>query len=239
MPATHSFETMKPPIDPKIEATAALLKGAVSAIPIAGGVIAEVGNLYLNPLEKRKQRWMEEVSRAIEEIHERFCRLPESLESDEAFVSVLYQATMLALKNHQREKLAALSNALVSAADPERISEDLMYQFLRYIDDLSVTHLQMLAGLEKHAGQIGRLEQLEQVYAKFLVLTGLSPDRAMFRSFLHDLDSRFLIRIGDLDDFPEYASKESYLLLNSSETRHLEVTDLGRKFLSFVQRKDL
>jgi hypothetical protein len=59
---------IQPPTSPTTEAAAALLKGAVSAIPFVGGVISEVGNLYLNPLEKRKQQWMYEVSVAIEEI---------------------------------------------------------------------------------------------------------------------------------------------------------------------------
>ena len=54
---------MEPPTDPKAELAAALVESAVSAIPIAGGVISEVGNLYLNPLEKRKQVWMNEVCR--------------------------------------------------------------------------------------------------------------------------------------------------------------------------------
>jgi hypothetical protein len=54
---------MKPPTDPKSELAAALVKGAVSAIPLAGIVISEVANLYLNPLEKRKQSWTIEVCR--------------------------------------------------------------------------------------------------------------------------------------------------------------------------------
>ena len=37
-----------PPQDQKTEVVGALLKGAVSAVPFVGGVIAEVGNLYLN-----------------------------------------------------------------------------------------------------------------------------------------------------------------------------------------------
>jgi hypothetical protein len=230
---------MKPPIDPKKELAAALVKGAVSAIPIAGGIISEVANLYLNPLERRKQLWMNEVCRAIKDIQDQFSRLPESLEDDEAFISFLYQTTILALKNHQREKIEALSNALVSAADPESASEDLIFQFLRYIDELSVTHLQILSGFEKHSGQLARLEQLEQVYAQFQSLTGMLLDRAMFRSFLQDLDARFLIRIGDVEDFAEYASKISAILLEESKKRPIQVTDFGRKFLSFMRQKDM
>ncbi len=228
---------MKPPTDPKAELAAALVKGAVSTIPIAGGMISEVGNLYLNPLEKRKQAWMNEVGRAIEEIRERFSRLPESLEDDESFISFLYQTTILALKNHQREKLEALSNALVSAADPKCVSEDLVFQFIRYIDELSVTHLKILAGIEKHAGQLTRLENLDQVYSRFQSLTAISLDRAMFRSFLQDLDARFLICIGDLEDFAEYATKVEHIVTEQSGKRPLTVTEFGRTFLSFLNDK--
>jgi hypothetical protein len=226
------------PTDPKIEAAAALLKGAVSAIPVVGGVLAEVGDLYLNPLEKRKQRWIAEVSLAVEEIKKRFSVLPESLQSDERFISFLYQATMLALKNHQREKINALRIALVSVIEPQRFSEDLAFQFLRYIDELTVTHLSMLACLNKHAGQFSRLEKLEQVYSKLQSFLGVSFERAAFRSFLHDLDARFLIRVGDLEDFPEYASKQGYIVESSSTRRALEVTPLGRSFLSFVRHDE-
>jgi hypothetical protein len=85
----------------------------------------------LNPLEKRRQQWSYEVFLAIEEIKARFSLLPESLETNERFVSFLYQATIVALKNHQREKIQALKNALVSAADPASESEDIAFQFLK------------------------------------------------------------------------------------------------------------
>uniref|UniRef100_B8HMH1 Uncharacterized protein n=1 Tax=Cyanothece sp. (strain PCC 7425 / ATCC 29141) TaxID=395961 RepID=B8HMH1_CYAP4 len=226
---------MEPPTSSSAEIVAALIKGTVSTIPIVGNVISEVGNLYLNPLEKRKQRWMLEVSRAITDIQDRFLRLPELLEQDDLFISVLYQATIIALKNHQNEKFDALRNALVSTADPERISEDLVFQFLRYTDELSVTHLNILAALEKNAEEVSQFTELEQVYAQVGYSTGLSLDRAMFRTFLHDLDDRFLILLGDIDDFPEYASKVSHLLLESSKKRPLEITSLGHTFISFIQ----
>lgn len=227
---------MKAPKNTKAEAAAAILKGAVSAIPFAGSLISEVGNLYLNPLEKRKKEWMNEVCRAIEEIQSRFSRIPNSLEQDEAFISFLYQTTILAMKNHQKEKLRALSNGLISAADPDGETDDIVFKFIRYIDDLSVTHLRILAGLEKHAGQIARAKKLYQVYKEFQSLTGISVDRGIFRSFLQDLDAMFLLRIGDVDDFPEYASKTESLITQQSKIKPVQVTDLGRKFLSFIRQ---
>ena len=220
----------------KSELAAAIARGATSAIPFLGGIISEVGNLYLNPLEKRKQEWMRQVSEAIENIENRFSRLPKSLETDEAFISMLYQITIVALKNHQREKLYILQNAIESSADPNRISEDLSFQFIRYVDELSVTHLKILADLERHAGQITRLKALERIYWRINELTGLSIDRAMFRSFIQDLHSRFLIRIGDIDDFPEFATQQDTILLEGSKTRPLKVTKLGRAFLEYIQQ---
>jgi hypothetical protein len=222
------------PENSKEETIAAIAKGAVSIIPIVGGIVSEVGNLYLNPIEKRKQRWVNEVTLAINEINQQFAILPEQLEMDERFISFLYQTTILALKNHQKEKINSLRNALVSSANPNEIGEDVAFQFLRYIDELTPSHLHLLACLNKHIGQFARFENLEQVYGKFSELSSLHIDRTTFRSFLHDLDARFLIRIGDLEDLPEFASKISFRVTESSSTKTLEVTSLGRMFLDFI-----
>jgi hypothetical protein len=227
---------MKPPKDQRAELGMALAKGAVSAIPIFGGVISELADLYVNPLEKRKQVWMKEVGQAIDEINHRFSLIPGSLEEDESFISFLYQITDLALKNHQQEKLVALRNALVSAADPKRVSDDLVFQFIRYIDELSVTHLQILTGLDKWAGAMRTTDKLEHVYFRLQRLAGISLDRAMFRLFIQDLDTKLLIRTGDIDDLPEFSSKVSHLLLEGSDKRALEVTQLGKMFISFVNQ---
>jgi hypothetical protein len=93
----------------------------------------------------------------------------------------------------------------------------------------------MLACLDKHAGQFARLEKLEPVYSKLQKYLDTLIERAPFRSFLHDLDARFLIRLGDLEEFPEYASRESFLLVEESKKRPLEVTALGRSFLLFIR----
>jgi len=224
----------KPPVDPKIEAAAAILRGAVSAVPFVGGLVAEVGNLYLNPLEKRKQQWMEHVGRGIEEITKRTALSVESLQNDEGFISFLYQATIVALKNHQREKIDALRNAIVGSVKSEQISEDLKFQFLQYIDDLSVTHLSMLTCLNKHAGQFADLETLEEIYQFLGRYMGVSLERGAFRVFLNDLEARFLIRTGDLKELPEFSSTKVVLLAESSAIRQLEVTPLGLAFLSFI-----
>lgn len=217
------------------DTTAAIIKGVVSAIPIVGGLISEVGNIYLNPLERRKQEWMQEVASAIQEIQGKYSALPENLQKNERFISFLYQATIIALKNHQKEKLRALRGALISAADPNLPSEDVALQFLRYVDELTPTHLHILSCLSKHIGQFARVDSLEQVLGIFGRFSSLKLDRIEFRLFVLDLDARFLIQMVDLKDLPEFASRASYVALQASARKPFEVTSLGRQFLEFVQ----
>ncbi|MDK9703257.1 MAG: hypothetical protein OEL20_08955 [Sulfuritalea sp.] len=223
------------PIHPKTEAAAALVKGAISAIPIAGGAISELTNLYLNPLEKRKQRWMVEVSEAINKIQDRFNLLPKDLEGNEQFVSFLYQATLVAVKSHQQEKLIALRNALSTSIATDQFSEDVSFQFLRYIDELTCSHLAILAAVDCNIEQLAECKTLELVYANVRKTLAHDVDRLSFRAFLQDLDTRFLVRIGDLEDYPEFESKAEYIALESSEVRPLELTSYGSSFLSFIQ----
>ena len=217
------------------EITAAVIKGLVSTIPVVGGVILEVGNIYLNPLEKRKERWISEVSSAIDDIERRFAVLPEQLQDDERFISFLYQSTIVALKNHQHEKIRSLRAALVSAASPNAIAEDVAFQFLRYVDELTPSHINILHCLQREILVFASLDNLQQVYENYSKLCSLQIERIAFRSFLHDLDARFLIHIGDTEDLPEFASKASYFAIETSSMKRLEVTSFGRNFLEFIK----
>lgn len=225
------------PIAPKTEVAAALLKGAVSAIPVAGGAISELANLYLNPLEKRKQRWMIEVSEAINSIQSQFKLLPKDLEENEQFISFLYQATLIAIKSHQQEKLTALRNALSTSIATEQFSEDVSFQFLRYIDELTCSHLAILAAISNNIEQLAECKALDLVYACVQNSLPQSIERLPFRAFLQDIDSHFLVRIGDLEDYPEYQSTAGYIALESFEVRPLELTDYGKTFLTFIKPK--
>jgi hypothetical protein len=139
------------------EVAVALVKGALQAVPIAGGLLAEVVNLFVNPAEKRKERWLIEVSSVIEKLQKEVGLVPEVLQKDERFISFLYQATQIALRNHREEKIRALRETLEATAKGNMPEEDTAFQFLRYVDELSVTHLRVLGSLNKHAGQFARL----------------------------------------------------------------------------------
>lgn len=228
---------IEPPNDPKAEAAAAAAKGLVSAIPLAGGLISEIGNLYLNPLEKRKQKWMEDVSDALNKIRDELNILPEQLESNDAFISALYQATEIAMRNHQSEKRAALRNALISSAATDQ-NQELETRLLRYVDELGLTHIRLLSNLNIHAGQFSRDKKLDQIYARTCDLMP-NIDRILFRSILQDLETRFLITLGDVEDFAEHKSKKDPVFIGATEIRSIEVTGLGRSFLTYIRADQL
>lgn len=224
-----------PPIEDRKELIAALARGLVQTIPIAGGLLAESINLWINPLEKRKNEWVNDVSSAINQICLDLSILPETLARDERFFSFLMQSTMVALKNHQDEKLRALRSAIVSSADTARFSEDESFIFLRNVDELTSTHLMLLSALGRHAAAIESATKLEEV---FEVVCGSAPSigRSLFRVCLRDLSSRSLCVFDDLDDFPEYETKREFRVTESSGTRPLTLTDAGQRFLEFITR---
>lgn len=91
------------------DAIYALVKGAVSAIPLAGGAVSELFGLYVaSPLQKRQEKWLESLLEKIKELEKKSARFSiENLQKNEVFISSLLQATQIAIRNHQEEKLKA------------------------------------------------------------------------------------------------------------------------------------
>lgn len=61
-------------------------------------------------------------------------------------VSIVLQATQIALRTHQTEKRMALRNAVMNAALPQAPEEGLQQMFLHFIDTFTEWHLRLLSG---------------------------------------------------------------------------------------------
>jgi len=222
-----------PPDKPKLETAVAVAKGLVGLIP-AGGLIGELAN-RLNPLEKRKQAWLVQVADAINEIQDRFEILPEQLWSDERFISFAWEASLIALKNHRHEKLSALKVAIVSMTGMNTSEEDVAFQFLRYIDELTVTHINILVCINSNAQKYRGISQVEKILSITESILGESLDRGSFKSFLTDLERMYLIRSHDLEDLPEDGPKgPDYLITEGRGFSGVMITLHGVKFLTFI-----
>ncbi len=116
-----------------------VVKAAVSGVPIVGGPAAELlGLVFGPPLEKRREKWLEQLAGAVEEILDKMADLtPDTLSQNEVFVSTALRVTEIAIRTHQQEKLEALRNAVVNAALPEAPDETLQQIFLNHVDNLT------------------------------------------------------------------------------------------------------
>jgi hypothetical protein len=122
----------------------AIVKAALSAVPGAGGPLAEMMQLFFGPpIEKRREDWMKRIAAALTTVMAKGLTV-DSLQNDERFISAVMQASSVAQRTHKQEKLDALRNALVNIALAQMPDETLESIFLGYIDGFTEWHIRVL-----------------------------------------------------------------------------------------------
>lgn len=228
------MDHIESPDNPRDEAKSSAAKAAISIIPYVNGAILEAFKRF-DPVEKRQLRWRDEVTEAINRILNDFQRPIEDLAQDQAFVSSLMTATEIAVRNHQEEKIGALRNALVSCASPSYSDYDFNARMLLLIDELGVADVALLHAIQLHELALSKLKNLDLVFAKLCEVSDQQLDRYTFRAIFQDLQSKFLVSLGDVEDIDEFRSKQVSLVTEESGVRPVTITDLGIKFLRFIQ----
>lgn len=125
----------------------AVVKSIASAVSTAGGPLSVLlETLFAPPIERRKEKWFKQLAEVVSQLEQRVADLTaEKLSQNELFVTVALQATQIALRNHQDEKLSALRGAVLHAGLPHGPDEQLQLMFLQFVDELTPSHLAMLA----------------------------------------------------------------------------------------------
>ena len=136
-------DELQPPNKDFHDTVNAAWKAGLSAIPVVGGSAAVVFQLvFTEPVMERQQRWMDSVAKRLTSLSEEVEGLtPQKLSEDPLFISVAMQATQIAMRNHQEEKLLALRNAIINVARKTGAEYDRALLFTRLIDDLTPMHL--------------------------------------------------------------------------------------------------
>lgn len=156
-------EALRPPLPGKGDTVYAVVKSVVSAIPVLGGVAAEIlGRCIASPLSRRQQIWMESVAQELVELQApRPGFLLEDLQDNERFVSATLQATQAALKTHSEEKRRALRNALLNVVLSTSGDESEQEMFLYLVDRLTPFHLQVFGFVAgTHSGKLEEFPHL-------------------------------------------------------------------------------
>ena len=129
------------------------IKAIVSAIPIIGGSGAEIfASVVTPPIEKRRNNAIIMIYEAFEELNKKITDFNfDDLSKNEMFITTVMHASQIAIRNHQKEKLNALKNAILNSAlnnvSPE---EDLQLILLDLIDSCTKLHLEFLKFFSEH-----------------------------------------------------------------------------------------
>ena len=121
------------------------IKGALGELP-GGAFSGELLTLIISPpLAKRMDTFLEGLAKDIADLQNKVERLqPENLVNNELFITATVQATQIAIRNHQTEKLDALRNGVINTAILTEPKEDMVQTFLAYIDTITVSHIRVL-----------------------------------------------------------------------------------------------
>jgi hypothetical protein len=178
---------------------------------------------------KRRDEWFQSVATAVESLIEQVEDLTlEKLAENNLFLDSLPRASRMAESTHQSEKLDALRNAVLNSVLPGSPDADTQTILLNYVEDLTPSHLQLLALLNNprifyqqlgiawpdlHMGGMSHI--VEQAFPLW--------QREFFDQLLRELNSRGLVGISSL-----HITQSGAGLANSA------TTNLGRTLLNFI-----
>jgi hypothetical protein len=196
-----------------VASTAALLAAALSGpAPLAAGGAALAVELFSAtfgpPLEKRRNRWMETLDEKLKELEMKIDGFTiENLAEDEVFITTLINATQIAIRSHQKEKLDSLRNAVLNAALPNSLDDELQLLFLSFLDTFSATHIRLLKFLDTPQSFVERseLNSLENDACLNFhiekIFPGFSEESGLYSQIFKDLKERGLVSMEAISVF--------------------------------------
>jgi len=122
-----------------------VIRAGLGLLPIGSGTAVEIFNaLVTPPLEKRKEIWMSAITEALQKLEDRKILTIDDVFNNEKFITILVEASSIAIRNHDKEKLEALKNVVIhTALDPD-IDDAIQSIVLRTISNCSGAHLYLL-----------------------------------------------------------------------------------------------
>ncbi|MBP6156780.1 MAG: hypothetical protein KBA62_06010 [Polaromonas sp.] len=212
------------PSNSKGDVLHAITKAGLSAIPIVGGPAVELFQYVVQPpLEKRRFEWMTSIGEKLNELEENKFDL-EKLKNDENFISVMMNASQMALRTHQEEKLDALRNAILNVAKGEAPDESVQHLFLNFVDFFTAPHLRILKVFQAPKAppsiSMGGLSNVLEFN-----IPELKNRTDIYDQFWRDLYSRGLVNTDSL-----------HTMMSNSGLSAQRTTNLGNAFLKFIEK---
>lgn len=207
-------------------------KALVGSIPGIGGIASEAMSLIISePVSKRRDEWIIRIYEELMNLKDKVNEFSiESLSNNDQFVTVLLNATQIALRNHDEEKLLALKNACVNTADNISIDDEKQLVFLQYVNELTSLDIKLLIFFNNP------MKVCEEKGINTSRYYSASP-LSVFHDCYKDLDKTFVeMRLEDLIA-KGLLSKGSYsagcTLQGMLASR---TTEVGKEFIRYITR---
>ena len=210
----------------------AVVKAGISSLPIVGAAATELLNLIVSPpLEKRRLEWMDMVGNGLRELEEKMGIVLEDLQNNDKFIDAAMDATQIALRTSQREKLDALRNALLNSVLPNSLEESIRKMFFSFIDTFGIFHIKIL--------------ELFQNPRKWFPKHGMQYPEIIMSGALSHLIERAFPSLRNNRDLYDLIWKDLYLrglvsteglhtMMTASGVEAKRTTGIGDSFLNFI-----
>lgn len=151
-------------LEPKNEArrrTEETIEAIAAAVPFAGGVLAvKYAQAFRRADERRYHQWQQQVEDALDAMAQRNDGLDvDALFANDDFIDAIATATRIAEKSAAQLKRAALQNVLFNVGLHNSLEADKRAIYLRYIDELTPSHLALLRLADDPPGWFSRRDR--------------------------------------------------------------------------------
>lgn len=230
-------EATTPPKRTRGDTTHSLVKAGLGSVPLIGNAAAELFNLIVAPpIEKRRDEWFGEVGERLQMLEDAGFATVESLQANDAFISTITKASQIAVTTHDKDKRAALRNAIVNSALGIEPDESLRQMFLRFVDELTPWHIRILELMQDARAWFVRQNRQPPQYiiagSLSQLFTDAYPELRNQRDFLElihaELNARKLSNSGNL-----------MTVMSGSGPFEKRTTAFGDRFLAFIAEPDV
>lgn len=214
-----------------------ILAAVVATASISLPVVGVLGGLVFalaSTNSRRTETWMRHMQAAVEELQRVHDRSPEALVEDPHFVDAVYRLTASALTSHQEEKLRALQAALVVIGAGQLEQAHLNSFVVAVLDSLTPVHFEVILFVAANLDQLGSLRELEEAFILYSQVGHLG--RPEFRLLMRDLESKQLLSLADVYDYPEYHGVSVATWPSDNNPQPIQITELGSEILKIVRK---
>jgi hypothetical protein len=209
----------------------AAAKAGLGSIPILGSAATELFGLIVTPpLEKRRQKWMNDVAEKLKALEESGEIDLSELSKNDQFIDTVMQATSAAIKTSEIEKINAFQNAVLNTALNESPDKTKSQIFLNLVDSFTVWHIKILHFFDdprQWFAKAGKTPPTLIMGSMFSILITAFPS-------LQGQDELVDVIWNDLSDAGLHRSSGLKTTMTGDGTLAERTTQLGKEFIYFI-----